>query len=52
MFIAPAQKITIDKGGRIAIPQSLREYAKLDKDCVFLGMNNIIELSFFMILYP
>ena len=44
MFIAPAQKITIDKNKRIAIPQSLREYASLKKECVFLGMNKIIEL--------
>lgn len=44
MFIAPAQKLTMDKTGRIAIPQSLREYANLTKDCIFLGMNRIIEL--------
>lgn len=44
MFVAPAQKITIDKNGRLAIPQSLREYSGLKKECVFLGMNRIIEL--------
>lgn len=44
MFVAPAQKVSIDKNGRIAIPQSLREYASLEKECVFLGMNKIIEL--------
>ncbi|MCG8572888.1 MAG: division/cell wall cluster transcriptional repressor MraZ [Spirochaetes bacterium] len=44
MFIAPAQKVSIDKNGRIAVPQSLREYAGLKKDCVFLGMNRMIEL--------
>lgn len=43
-FISPAQEITIDKNGRIAIPQSLREYANLKKECVFLGMNTLIEL--------
>jgi MraZ protein len=43
-FIAPAREITIDKNGRIAIPQSLREYANLAKECVFLGMNSVIEL--------
>lgn len=43
-FIAPAREIVIDKNGRIAIPQSLREYANLKKDCVFLGMNKVIEL--------
>ncbi len=44
MFIAPAQKVSIDKNGRVAIPQSLREYASLQKECIFLGMNKIIEL--------
>lgn len=44
MFVAPAQKIAIDKSGRIAVPQSLREYASLKKDCVFLGMDKVIEL--------
>ena len=34
-FVAPAQKVAIDKSGRIQIPLSLREYAKLEKDCVF-----------------
>jgi len=43
-FISPARELTIDKNGRIAIPQSLRDYAKLKKDCVFLGMSTIIEL--------
>jgi MraZ protein len=43
-FISPAREITIDKNGRVAIPQNLREYAGLQKECVFLGMNTIIEL--------
>lgn len=43
-FISPAREIIIDKNGRIAIPQSLREHAGLKKDCVFLGMNTVIEL--------
>lgn len=43
-FISPAREIQIDKNGRIAIPQSLREYALLKKECVFLGMNSVIEL--------
>jgi MraZ protein len=43
-FISPAREIVIDKNGRIAIPQSLREYAELKKECVFLGMNTVIEL--------
>lgn len=43
-FISPAQEISIDKNGRIAIPQSLREYSGLKKDCVFLGMGSVVEL--------
>ena len=43
-FISPAREIIIDKNGRIAIPQSLREYSNLKKECVFLGMNTVIEL--------
>jgi MraZ protein len=43
-FVSPAREAVIDKNGRIAIPQSLREYARLSKECVFLGMNTVIEL--------
>ena len=43
-LIAPAQEIEFDKSGRISIPQSLREYANLSKECVVLGVNKYIEL--------
>ncbi|EEV19413.1 protein MraZ [Treponema vincentii ATCC 35580] len=43
-LIAPAQEIDIDKAGRVSIPQSLREYAQLEKDCVLLGINRYLEL--------
>ena len=43
-FIAPAQEIEFDKSGRISIPQSLREFASLEKDCVFLGEQRFVEL--------
>ena len=43
-LIAPAQTVEFDKGGRISIPQSLREYACLSKECIFLGINKYIEL--------
>ena len=43
-FISPAREVIIDKNGRIAIPQSLREHAGLKKDCLFLGMSTVIEL--------
>ncbi len=43
-FISPACEVTIDKNGRIAIPQGLRDHANLKKDCVYLGMSSVIEL--------
>lgn len=43
-IIAPAQEVEIDKNGRISIPQSLREYAELEKDCVILGLYKYFEL--------
>lgn len=43
-LVAPAQEVEFDKSGRLSIPQSLREYAGLSKDCVVLGINKYMEL--------
>jgi MraZ protein len=43
-MIAPAQENEIDKAGRIVIPQTLREYAGLQKDCLVLGLKKYIEI--------
>ncbi len=43
-FISPAQEVEFDKSGRLSIPQSLRSYASLSKDCVILGVNKYIEI--------
>jgi MraZ protein len=43
-LVAPAQVVEFDKTGRISIPQSLREFAGLGKNCVFLGINKYFEL--------
>ena len=43
-FISPAQEIEFDKAGRLSIPQSLREYASLSKECIVLGVNKYLEL--------
>jgi len=43
-LVAPAQEVEIDKTGRISIPQSLREFAGIEKNCVFLGINKYFEL--------
>ncbi len=43
-LIAPAQETEIDKPGRIVIPQTLREYADLRKECLILGLKKYIEV--------
>ncbi|HSV56080.1 MAG TPA: division/cell wall cluster transcriptional repressor MraZ, partial [Magnetospirillaceae bacterium] len=43
-ILAPSQELEIDKAGRIAIPQALREFAGLAKDCVILGITKYIEI--------
>jgi MraZ protein len=43
-MIAPAQENEIDKAGRIVIPQTLREYADLRKDCLILGLKKYMEI--------
>ncbi len=43
-ILAPAQEVEVDKLGRIAIPQSLREFAGLTRDCVILGITKYIEI--------
>ncbi|MCR5723980.1 MAG: division/cell wall cluster transcriptional repressor MraZ [Treponema sp.] len=43
-LLAPAQEVEFDKAGRLSIPQILREYAALSKDCVIAGVGRNIEL--------
>lgn len=43
-ILAPAQEVEVDKLGRISVPQSLREFAGLSKDCVILGITKYIEI--------
>ena len=43
-FIAPKAEIEIDKAGRIAIPQSLRDFACLSRDCKILEVVNRLEI--------
>jgi len=44
MFISPATEQAVDKQGRIAVPQSLRVYAGINRDVVILGAVNRIEI--------
>lgn len=43
-FLSMAMEVTLDKQGRILIPAKLRENAKLEKDLVFIGMMNRVEI--------
>ncbi|WP_342556400.1 division/cell wall cluster transcriptional repressor MraZ [Paenibacillus sp. FSL R7-0652] len=43
-FFSGATECELDKQGRVNLPGSLREYAKMDKDCVVLGVSNRVEI--------
>lgn len=43
-ILAPAQEVEIDRLGRISIPQALREFAHLSRECVILGISKYIEI--------
>jgi len=43
-FFAGAAECSLDKQGRILIPQLLREYAVLEKDVCILGVSERIEI--------
>lgn len=43
-FLAGAVECTPDKQGRILIPNHLKVYSSIEKDIVFIGMGNRIEV--------
>lgn len=43
-FFSGATESELDKQGRINIPAPLLTYAKLEKECVILGVSNRIEI--------
>ncbi|WP_066368338.1 division/cell wall cluster transcriptional repressor MraZ [Neobacillus fumarioli] len=43
-FFSGATESELDKQGRINIPAPLMQYAKLEKECVILGVSNRIEI--------
>lgn len=43
-FFSGAMECEVDKQGRINISSPLMQYAKLDKECVVLGVSNRIEI--------
>ena len=44
LHIGNAQRVTIDKQGRITIPPSLRRLAGLEREIMFLGVGRRIEI--------
>ncbi len=43
-FLAGAAACEVDKQGRILLPQVLREFAKLEKEVVLVGVANRVEI--------
>jgi MraZ protein len=43
-FFSGATESELDKQGRVNIPAPLLQYAKLEKECVVLGVSNRIEI--------
>lgn len=43
-FLAGAADVEVDKQGRILLPQHLREFGKIDKDVVLVGVGSRIEI--------
>ena len=43
-FFSGAIECEVDKQGRINLPQTLRTYADLDKECIVIGVSNRVEL--------
>ena len=44
LMLGYATDLELDGNGRMLLPQSLREYAKLDKKLVLVGQGNKLEL--------
>lgn len=43
-FFSGASESDLDKQGRANIPSHLRDYAKLSRDCVVIGVSNRVEI--------
>ncbi len=44
MFFSGEMEVETDKQGRVLIPQNLREYARIDKDVMIIGVSNRVEI--------
>jgi len=43
-FFSGATECEVDKQGRILLPANLREYAKLEKDVILVGVSSRVEI--------
>ncbi|AWB45372.1 cell division/cell wall cluster transcriptional repressor MraZ [Paenibacillus sp. CAA11] len=43
-FFSGATECEWDKQGRVNLPANLRQYAKLEKECVVIGVSNRVEI--------
>src|SRR5690625_149000 len=43
-FFSGAVECEVDKQGRINIPQPLRTYSKIEKECIVIGVSNRVEV--------
>jgi MraZ protein len=44
MFFSGAMEVEADKQGRVLIPQNLRDYASIEKEVMFIGVSNRVEV--------
>ncbi len=44
LFFSGAMEVEADKQGRILIPQNLRDYAGIEKDIMFIGVSDRVEI--------
>jgi MraZ protein len=44
LLFSGASECEWDKQGRVNVPNHLREYSKLDKDCTVIGVSNRVEI--------
>ncbi len=44
LFLAGASEIELDGSGRMLVPEHLRAYAHLEREIVFLGLGNRLEI--------
>jgi len=44
MVLGTANRVEIDKGGRVLIPEFLRKFAGLDSELVLVGMGDFFEI--------